>query len=126
MMMKDMMKKVVNPMDMMAGAGGMNEGVGSARGLGTNEDDFEMANFFRQLLKAAAERRATASTVVRSRREAAEYKDLYDLGDKLVEKLEVMKESYMTELGNYTCWFQEMQVINEDGDLDLDKQLADI
>merc|ERR1711973_697774 len=25
--------------------------------------------------------------------------DLYDLGDKLVEKLEVMKESYMTELG---------------------------
>jgi len=126
MMMKEMMQKMVTPKDMMPGAGGMKEDGSSGRGLKGNDDDFEMANFFRQLLKAAAERRATASTVVRSRREAVEYKDLYDLGDKLVEKLEVMKESYMTELGNYTCWFQEMQVINEDGDLDLDKQLADI
>lgn len=84
--------------------------------------------FFRQLLKAAAERRATASSVVRSRRaaEAVDHKDLFDLGDKLTEKLEAMKESYMTEMGNMTCWFHEMKVVNEKGDLDLDLQLADL
>jgi len=130
MMMKEMMSKMTSPMDMMAGAaGGMEGGVVSARGFNSNNDDFEMANFFRQLLKAAAQRKATSSSsVVRSRRaaEAVDYKDLYDLGDKLTEKLEAMKESYMTQMGNMTCWFQEMKVLNEDGDLDMDAQLEDI
>merc|ERR1719245_2215407 len=45
--------------------------------------------------------------------------DLYDLGDKLVEKLEMAKDAFQAKAGNISCYLQEFNYIDEDMNLNL-------
>merc|ERR1712219_22829 len=57
----------------------------------------------------------------RYRRDAA----LYDLGDKLVEKLEMAQEAFEAKAGNISCYLQEFGYIDEDMNLDLQGMLKE-
>merc|ERR1719461_969348 len=51
--------------------------------------------------------------------------DLYDLGDRLVEKLEMAQESFEAKVGNISCYLQEFGYIDEDMNLDLQGMLKE-
>merc|ERR1711997_1162156 len=51
--------------------------------------------------------------------------DLYDLGDRLVEKLEMAQESMKAKVGNISCYLQEFGWIDEDMNLDLQGMLKE-
>merc|ERR1712045_776473 len=72
-----------------------------------DDDDFSgFAKFFASMKE---------SNKGRYRRDAA----LYDLGDKLVEKLEMAQEAFEAKAGNISCYLQEFGYIDEDMNLDL-------
>jgi len=51
--------------------------------------------------------------------------DLYDLGDKLVEKLEMAKDAFQAKAGNISCYLQEFNYIDEDMNLNLQGMLQE-
>jgi len=51
--------------------------------------------------------------------------DLYDLGDRLVEKLEMAQEAFEAKVGNISCYLQETGIIDEDMNLDLQSMLKE-
>merc|ERR1712126_195218 len=78
-----------------------------------DDDDFSgFAKFFASMKE---------SNKGRYRRDAA----LYDLGDKLVEKLEMAQEAFEAKAGNISCYLQEFGYIDEDMNLDLQGMLKE-
>merc|ERR1712018_506466 len=51
--------------------------------------------------------------------------DLYDLGDKLVEKLEMAKDAFQAKAGNISCYLQEFNYIDDDMNLNLQGMLQE-
>merc|ERR1719168_152859 len=51
--------------------------------------------------------------------------DLYHLGDKLVEKLEMAKDAFQAKAGNISCYLQEFNYIDEDMNLNLQGMLQE-
>merc|ERR1739844_784110 len=51
--------------------------------------------------------------------------DLYDLGDKLVEKMEMAKDAFQAKAGNISCYLQEFNYIDEDMNLNLQGMLQE-
>merc|ERR1719166_473513 len=51
--------------------------------------------------------------------------DLYDLGDRLVDKLEMAQEAFEAKVGNISCYLQEFGYIDEDMNLDLQGMLKE-
>merc|ERR1712045_268438 len=78
-----------------------------------DDDDFSgFAKFFASMKE---------SNKGRYRRDAA----LYDLGDKLVEKLEMAQEAFEAKAGNISCYLQEFGYIDENMNLDLQGMLKE-
>jgi len=57
----------------------------------------------------------------RHRRDAT----LYDLGDKLVEKLEMAQESFEDKAGNISCYLQQFGYVDKENNLDLQGMLRE-
>ena len=111
MMMKKMMKK------MMSHHGGDHDDDEDDEGMSSMykmDDDDDMTGFqkFFSMMKESKGR---------YKRDA----DLYDLGDRLVEKLEMAQESMKAKVGNFSCYLQEFGYIDEDMNLDLQGMLKE-
>lgn len=112
MMMKKMMKK------MMSHHGGAHdddeddEGMSSMYKMDDDNDDMTGFQKFFSMMKESKGR---------YKRDA----DLYDLGDRLVEKLEMAQESMKAKIGNISCYLQETHIIDEDMNLDLQGMLKE-
>jgi len=52
--------------------------------------------------------------------------DLYELGDRLSEKLMVQREEMKEKMGNWSCIMQELKVVDENMELDLENMLDDV
>ena len=52
--------------------------------------------------------------------------DLYELGDRLSEKLMEQKEEMMVKMGNWSCVLKELRMVDEDMELDLEAMLNNI
>jgi len=57
----------------------------------------------------------------RYRRDAA----LYDLGDKLIEKLQMEKQEFEEKAGNISCYLQEFGYVDQNNNLDLEGMLRE-
>merc|ERR1712001_28709 len=111
MMMKKMMKK------MMSHHGGDHDDDEDDEGMSSMykmDDDDDMTGFqkFFSMMKESKGR---------YKRDA----DLYDLGDRLVEKLEMAQEAMKAKVGNISCYLQEFGWIDEDMNLDLQGMLKE-
>ena len=52
--------------------------------------------------------------------------DVLDLGDRLIQKLDGVKQHMQNEVGNFTCKLQKCGIINEDMDIQLEGMIADL
>merc|ERR1719203_372204 len=52
--------------------------------------------------------------------------DLYELGDRLSEKLMEQKEETMEKMGNWTCVLRELRMVDKNMELDLEAMLDNI
>ena len=52
--------------------------------------------------------------------------DLYELGDRLSEKLMEQKEEMMAKMGNWTCVLRELKMVDKNMELDLESILEEI
>merc|ERR1712154_645719 len=52
--------------------------------------------------------------------------DLYELGDRLSEKLTEQKEETMEQMGNWTCVLRELRMVDKNMELDLEAMLDNI
>merc|ERR1712141_997528 len=52
--------------------------------------------------------------------------DLYELGDRLSEKLMEQKEEMKMKMGNMTCVLKELKIVDENMELDLENMLDDV
>ena len=52
--------------------------------------------------------------------------DLYELGDRLSEKLMVQREEMKEKMGNWSCIMQELKLVDENMELDLENMLDDV
>lgn len=52
--------------------------------------------------------------------------DVLDLGDRLIQKLEGVKQHMQNEVGNFTCKLQKCGIINEDMEIQLEGMIADL
>merc|ERR1711988_1436115 len=78
-----------------------------------DDDDFSgFAKFFASMKE---------SSQGRYKRDAV----LYDLGDRLVDKLEMAQEAFEAKVGNISCYLQEFGYIDEDMNLDLQGMLKE-
>lgn len=46
--------------------------------------------------------------------------DIFGMGEKLTEKLEMMQMKFQSKIGNMTCFLQELKMVDENMNLDLD------
>jgi len=52
--------------------------------------------------------------------------DLYDLGDRLTEKLQMEQVKFQAQLGNMSCVLEELNIIDKNQDLTVNKMIQDI
>merc|ERR1712141_536585 len=52
--------------------------------------------------------------------------DLYELGDRLSEKLMEQKEEMKAKMGNWSCAMKELKIVDDNLELDLENMLDDI
>lgn len=52
--------------------------------------------------------------------------DLYELGDRLSEKLMEQKEDMLAKMGNWTCVLRELKMVDKNLELDLESMLEEI
>jgi len=85
-----------------------------------DQDDNDMSGFeqFFQMYKDNKDKEGHKG---RYRRDAA----LYDLGDKLVEKLEMAQEQAQDKAGNVSCYLREFGYIDAENNLDLQGMLRE-
>jgi len=110
MMMKKMMKKMMHGHH----GGDMDEDDEDKMSMYKMDDSDDMTGFekFFDMMKQSQGR---------YKRDA----DLYDLGDRLVDKLEMAQEAFEAKVGNISCYLQEFGYIDEDMNLDLQGMLKE-
>ena len=52
--------------------------------------------------------------------------DLYELGDRLSEKLMEQREEMIAKMGNWTCVLRELKMVDKNLELDLESMLDEI
>jgi hypothetical protein len=52
--------------------------------------------------------------------------DLYDLGDRLTEKLQMEQVKFQAQLGNMSCVLEELNIIDKNQELTVNKMIQDI
>jgi len=108
MFMKKMMKKMMHH-------GGEDHEEGEDQMSMYKMDDMDDMTGFQKFFEMMKENKG------RYKRDA----DLYDLGDRLVEKLEMAQEAFEAKVGNISCYLQETGIIDEDMNLDLQSMLKE-
>lgn len=125
MMMKKMFKKMMMHAhgDMMeADEEDEDEETESPSALLRNLDTEEFG--LSEIIKAIMETNVDINRAKRNKR--ATDGDLYDLGEKLSEKLEAIAEKHKAKMGNASCVLQELNMIDSDNNLDLPSMMKDM
>jgi len=82
-----------------------------------DEQDIDMKSVMRLVRTAMSSRR--------QKRDHHFGQDVFELGEKLTEKLEMVKHNFEQKMGNFTCVMREFGVIDKNNDLDLDSYLEE-
>lgn len=98
-----------------------------------DDDDDDFFNIedgdFAELFFTKKSRGLPADAGLNRRTTAGRYKrqsDLYELGDRLSEKLMEQKEEMKMKMGNMTCVLKELKIVDENMELDLENMLDDV
>jgi hypothetical protein len=98
-----------------------------------DDDDDDFFNIedgdFAELFFTKKSRGLPADAGLNRRTTTGRYKrqsDLYELGDRLSEKLMEQKEEMKMKMGNMTCVLKELKVVDENMELDLENMLDDV